>query len=269
MRHRILFTLLVTCAGAAAGETGQLRLDLRTRVQPFKGSSEWREVHVEQVLPVSRTAIVICDMWDKHWCSGASHRVDELAARMNPVLEKARAAGVQIIHAPSETMQFYKDAPQRLRILALAPANPPAPLGLTDPALPIDDSDGGCDTADQFYTAWTRENAGLRIAPEDVISDNGGEIYSFLKSRGIENLLIMGVHTNMCVLNRTFAIKQMTNWGERCILVRDLTDAMYNPKARPFVSHPAGTELVIEHIEKYWAPTVLSEQLMQAIHDAN
>ena len=139
-----------------------------------------------QTLPVSRTAIVICDMWDKHWCSGASHRVDALAARMNPVMEKARAAGVQIIHAPSETMDFYKDAPQRLRILALAKTSPPPGLGLTDPPLPVDDSDGGCDTADKFYTAWTRENAALRIAPEDVISDNGGEIYTFVKSRGID-----------------------------------------------------------------------------------
>ncbi len=219
-------------------------------------------------LPVSHTAIVICDMWDKHWCSGASRRVDALAAQMNPVIEKARAAGVQIIHAPSETMDFYKDAPERLRMLALPKAETPAALGLTDPPLPIDDSDGGCDTSDQFYKAWTRENAGLRIAPQDVISDNGAEILSFLRSRGIDRLLIMGVHANMCILNRSFAIKQMTNWGEHCILVRDLTDAMYNPKARPFVPHAQGTELVIEHIEKYWAPTVLSEQLLTALREA-
>ena len=75
----------------------------------------------------------------------------------------------------------------------------------------------------------------------------------------------MGVHTNMCVLNRTFAIKQMTKWGVRCVLVRDLTDSMYNPKDRPFVAHDRGTGLVIEHIEKYWAPTVLSADLVAAL----
>lgn len=266
MKRRLILGVILTCAAAGAADI--VTLHLRTRVEPFKGSGDWREVQLEQTLPVSRTAIVICDMWDKHWCSGASHRVDALAARMNPVLEKARAAGVQIIHAPSETMDFYKDSPQRLRILALAKATPPPGLGLTDPALPIDDSDGGCDTPDKFYTAWTRENAALRIAPEDVISDNGNEIYAFLKSRGIDNVLIMGVHTNMCVLNRTFAIKQMTNWGEHCILVRDLTDSMYNPKDRPFVPHDEGTELVIEHIEKYWAPTVLSDELVRALAQA-
>jgi nicotinamidase-related amidase len=265
MMPRLFSCLILTCATAMAADAPTLHLNLRTRVESFKGSGDWQEVHVTQNLPVAHTAILICDMWDKHWCTGASRRVDALAARMNPVIEKARAAGIQIIHAPSETMDFYKNAPQRLRIVALPKVNPPPNLALSDPPLPIDDSDGGCDTPDQFYKAWTRENTKLRVAPEDVISDNGPEIYGFLRSRGIDHLLVMGVHTNMCVLNRTFAIKQMTKWGERAILVRDLTDSMYNPKDRPFVSHDRGTELVIEHIEKYWAPTVLSGELVRAI----
>jgi hypothetical protein len=69
----------------------------------------------------------------------------------------------------------------------------------------------------------------------------------------------------MCILNRTFAIKRMTNLGVRCVLVRDLTDAMYDPKASPFVSHEEGTALVIGHIEKYWCPTVLSADLLRAL----
>jgi len=72
------------------------------------------------------------------------------------------------------------------------------------------------------------------------------------------------VHTNMCVLGRSFAIRQMTRWGVPCVLVRDLTDTMYNPRMRPFVSHEEGTELVVEHIERYWCPTVLSEELVKS-----
>jgi hypothetical protein len=75
----------------------------------------------------------------------------------------------------------------------------------------------------------------------------------------------MGVHANFCILNRSFAIKQMTKWGMRCVLVRDLTDAMYNPEDRPKVSHERGTELVIEYIESYWAPTITSSQLLAAL----
>jgi hypothetical protein len=75
----------------------------------------------------------------------------------------------------------------------------------------------------------------------------------------------MGVHTNMCVLGRSFGIRQMVRLGKNVVLVRDLTDAMYDPRQPPFVSHTRGTEMVIEHIEKYWCPSVLSEDLTKVV----
>lgn len=256
---------IAAIALAAFAQAPPPSLDLRSRVELHKGSTEWREVHVSQPITPSQTAIIICDMWDKHWCGGATTRVGGLVKKMNSVLDAARRAGILIIHAPSETMDFYKDSPQRQRMLQLAKIDPPPALNLQDPPLPIDDKKGGCDTDDKFYKAWSREHPGLTIDDRDFVSDNGSEVYSLLRLRGIRTLLVMGVHTNMCILNRTFAIKNMTNWGVRCILVRDLTDAMYSPQDRPFVSHEAGTQLVIEHIEKYWCPTTLSSELLRAL----
>ena len=256
--------LLLLAPGPLGAADADIAVDLRSRVEAFKGTGEWREVSLRQSLPVANTAVLICDMWDKHWCRSATERVNGLVEKMAPFLEAARQRGFQIIHAPSETMAFYRDAPQRKRMLELARIDPPAPLSLPDPPLPIDDKGGGCDTADKFYTAWTREHPGLRIAEADVVSDNGAEIYSFLRSRDIRTLLVMGVHTNMCVLNRSFAIKKMTALGIRCILVRDLTDAMYDPRDAPRVSHAEGTQLVIGHIEKYWCPTTTSADLLRA-----
>src|SRR5688572_12554323 len=63
------------------------------------------------------TAIIICDMWDQHWCKGATERVAEMAPRMNEVVTAARKRGMFIVHAPSETMDFYKDTPQRKRAI--------------------------------------------------------------------------------------------------------------------------------------------------------
>jgi len=240
-----------------------LRLKLRTRVETFKGSGVWDEVTLLKQVPVAEVAIIICDMWDKHWCEGASLRCGALAARMAPVVKAARAKGLQIIHAPSETMNFYKDTPQRRRLVLAPMAELPVPLEISEPPLPIDDSDGGCDSGQKpWYKAWTRENAKIDIGEFDGISDNGQEVYRFLRQRGIKYLIVMGVHTNMCVLNRSFAIRQMTRWGIHCLLARDLTDTMYNPQMRPFVSHDKGTELVIAHIEKYWCPSLLSGDLV-------
>ena len=74
----------------------------------------------------------------------------------------------------------------------------------------------------------------------------------------------MGVHTNICVLGRSFAIKQMVKWGLDVALVRDLTDALYNPARPPYVSHDEGTRLVIEFIEKFWCPSVSSGDIEQS-----
>jgi hypothetical protein len=55
----------------------------------------------------------------------------------------------------------------------------------------------------------------------------------------------------------------MVRWGVNIALARDLTDTMYNPAVRPYVSHEEGTRLVIEFIEKHWCQTILSEDLVR------
>jgi nicotinamidase-related amidase len=242
------------------------RLPLRTYVRPFRGSDSWVEARFEQSIVNSRTAIIITDMWDKHWCAGATERVKQIAMKMEPTLNEARRAGILIVHAPSDTMEFYAKSPGRLLAQNAPHSVPPAPLKFDEGPLPIDDSDEGCDTpSDKPHKAWSREIATLMIAPGDVVSDKGEEIYNVLRQRNIDTLLYMGVHANMCILNRSFGIRQMSKWGLQCILVRDLTDAMYNPASRPFVSHAQGTELVIQHIERYWAPSVTSDELISGL----
>ena len=217
-------------------------------------------------IPVSKVAIVICDMWDKHWCRGATERCDAIAARMAPLIAEARKKGVQIIHAPSDCMAFYEGTPQRAR-MANAPRAHLVQLKKfeKEAPLPIDDSDGGCDTGESSYLAWTRQNPRIDIGEFDGVSQDGTEIAGFLKSKGISHVIIMGVHTNMCVLNRSFAIKQMTKWGFSCVLVRDLTDTMYNPAMPPKVSHDEGTNLVVRFIEDHWCPTTTSKELLEGL----
>ncbi len=213
----------------------------------------------------AKTAVVVCDMWDDHWCQSASKRCAELAKQAEPVLKACRDKGMTIVHCPSDTMAFYKDHPARKRAQGVKKVEPPKSKDLPNPPLPVDDTDGGCDDekpAKQFK-AWSRQHATITIDEKrDYVTDNGTEVYSILKEKGIDTLFVMGVHTNMCVLNRSFAIKQMVKWNVKTFLVRDLTDAMYNPKMKPFVTHNAGTQLIIEHIEKHWCPTVESKTLL-------
>jgi nicotinamidase-related amidase len=244
----------------------QLTLHLRTvrLAQNADGHTIWQEQIETRQAPARRTAIIICDMWDNHWSRGAAERVDAMVSYMNQVIAAARGKGVQIIHAPSDTMAFYEGTPARERVQNAPPVTPPEPQEREVPPLPIDASDEGSDTGEtETYRAWSRQHAAIEIDPKvDGVSDKGLEVYSFLQQQGIEQVLIMGVHTNMCVLNRSFAIKQMVKWGVNIALVRDLTDTMYNPARSPYVSHDEGTQLVIGYIERFWCPSILSEDIL-------
>jgi nicotinamidase-related amidase len=220
------------------------------------------------------TAILICDTWNDHWCKSATRRCDALARKMAPLVEQARSRGVHVIHAPSDTLDFYRDHPARRRAQTAAQAKPPVPIEKwcsldekREGQLPIDDSDNGCDCQPQCPTGspWTRQHAAIRIDDADVISDNGQEVYNYLTEHGVKNIIYVGVHTNMCVLGRSFGIRQMSKLGFNTVLVRDLTDTMYNPRMRPFVDHASGTELVVKHIERNWCPSTLSAALAEGL----
>lgn len=245
-----------------------LHLHARRQVATVPEGDRFHSLTEEIVWQPEKTAIVICDMWDQHWCRSATSRVAEMAPRMNDVITEARDRGVLIVHCPSDTMKFYENAPQR-KLAQGAPQVDPLPrkqfthAATKEPVLPIDDSDGGCDceTPCKQHSPWKRQIATIQIADNDAITDSQ-EAYHLLRQRGIENVIVMGVHTNMCVLGRPFSIRKMVEQGMNVVLMRDLTDTMYNHRMPPKVSHFTGTDLVVGHIERNWCPTITSADFL-------
>ena len=203
-----------------------LRLNARSRVER-EGVLESLEKPV--LWKAAESAVVICDMWDDHYCKNSVSRLEAMIPEMNRVVRSARELGVAIVHAPSGTMDFYAGTPQRER-----------------------------------KRAWRRQHPDLAMADEDGISDDGQEIFNYFAQHGIANVVLMGVHTNLCVLGRPFGIRQQVRLGNNVVLARDLTDSMYDPRDPPYVSHERGTELVIEHIERYWCPSIIGNDLTTA-----
>ena len=286
MRRRTLAPLLLislilaTSASSAPGDrlppgappaTSHFDLTERSR-KPVGVDDKLTEVVEAKVRwEPTETALVICDMWDAHWCKSAAARTAALAPRIDKLAKAVRGAGGLVIHAPSDVTKFYAGTPQRRRAQDAPFVAPPSPANrLGGPPLPIDDSDNGCD--DQPHCPipdgktvpypWTRQIATIEVAEPDAVTDDGQEVWNLLRQRKVKHLLVCGVHANLCVLHRSFAIKQMTRWGVDCALVRDCTDALYNPEKPPFVSHARGTALVVEHIERNWCPSVESGQIL-------
>ena len=249
---------------------GKFVLHQRGRTETAPGSGQWKE-HIHEVhWKASETVIIVCDMWDDHYCKSAAERVADMVPRMNAVLTAARNHGATVIHAPSGVTYLYADMPQRKRLQQAPKVKPELPLEAwcnvdlkREAELPVDVSRQPCDdpVIGAYVQKFTRQHPGLTISGWDGISDNGEEIYSYLKQEGLKNVVLMGVHTNMCVLGRPFGIRQMVKQGFNVVLTRDLTDAMYDPRERPYVSHTRGTELVVEHIEKYWCPSIAGNDL--------
>jgi nicotinamidase-related amidase len=280
---RILFALVVASFGAIAwAETAvnppMLKLHTRGLKSPVAEGKKFTPIEETVDWDPQRTALIVVDMWDDHWCRGAAERVVEMAGPLNEFVSKTRDAGVLVVHAPSTCVDFYQETPARRRVIEAPDAKPPIELASDqrwgtawdypdeprEPPMPIDDSDMGCDCAVkcEISAPWKRQIAAVRIDDErDAVTDNGQELVNLFAERGVDNVIICGVHLNMCVLGRPFAIRQLVKMGKNVVLVRDLTDTMYNHEMAPHVDHFAGTDLVVEHVEKYWCPTITSSDL--------
>ena len=263
-RRQLLFALAALPAASAPQADARLALAARRRTAGGPQTLElaWR---------AAETAIIVCDMWDDHYCRSSVRRLEAMVPRMNQTLAAARRLGVHVIHAPSGTMDFYAAYPHRRRMQSVPYAKPPVEIArwcYLDPkdesALPIKDEEP-CDDAvpRAKIRMYNRQHQAILIEPQDGLSDDGQEIFNYFEQQGVKNVMLMGVHANMCVLGRPFGIRQQVRLGKNVALVRDLTDSMYDPRDEPFVSHERGTELVIEHIERWWAPSLVSEELIR------
>jgi len=276
---------LFLAANANAAES-QFQLELRQRVETGKKTGRFHAVTKPVEWKAKETAVIVCDMWDLHHCLNATRRGAELAPRMNEVLNEARSRGATIVHAPSSCMKAYEDHPARKRAMATPRAKTfPKDIGRwchkipseEQGKYPVDQSDGGEDDDPEEHEKWAKKLESMGRNPRapwksqtdlidihntDYISDNGEEVWSVMEEQGIKNVILVGVHTNMCVLGRPFGLRNMARAGKNVVLMRDMTDTMYNPARAPFVSHFTGTDLIVEHIEKWVCPTITSDQLI-------
>ncbi|MEX0792753.1 MAG: ThuA domain-containing protein [Pirellulaceae bacterium] len=280
-----LLTTLLSLGSAVGQEPLNLQLRWQQETSHDSGRFHYRERTEEW--PAEQTALIVCDVWDYHSSPNANARLGEFVDRLNDVVEEARRRGVTIIHAPSNCMPAYEDHPARAKAMEAPQAvNLPEEIRqwcYSIPAeerlkYPLDQSDGGSDDDPQRQAEWSKKMAELGRNPKqpwqrqadqvkidderDFISDQGDEVWNILESRGIKNVILTGVHANMCVLGRPFGLRRLSQNGKNVVLLRDLTDTMYNPKMWPHVSHFTGNDLIVSHIERLVCPTISSEQLI-------
>lgn len=275
----------VLCVGSSLG--GEFVLQLRSQSESSLGSGKFERASREETWDARTTALIVCDVWDYHHCLNAVRRLEEFAPRMNQVLAEARRRGATIIHSPSDCMDSYADHAARQRALTvLKSAKSPRDIeswcsripSEEKAVYPIDQSDGGEDDDPAEHAEWAKKLKSLGRNPgmpwkaqsklieidadRDFISDRGDEVWNILDQRAIKNVILVGVHNNMCVLGRPFGLRQMARNGKHVVLMRDMTDCMYNPQRWPYVNHFTGNDLIVSHVERFVCPTITSDQIL-------
>ncbi|MDR1141354.1 MAG: chitobiase/beta-hexosaminidase C-terminal domain-containing protein, partial [Planctomycetaceae bacterium] len=209
-------------------------------------------------LKPAKTAIIVVDMWNYHWCMTASERVAAMVPRMNVVLDAARQQGMQVIWNPSDVVTAYAGCPQYER--AIAVEHQKTPDKQKDISVKFTARVGSCMCGSglpcKVNYGWDGMNSDLVIGENDLFSSSTDEIYSLLTERGITDIIYMGVHTNMCVFGKPGALSKMWNAGFRCFLARDLNDAFtnYNPAAG--YTPDKGTTEINENLQKGGVPCI-------------
>ncbi len=274
------------CILTAAGivclcSAGTLRSDegkpLRSAVEltAQRRDESGRAVSQKLTIDPPRTAVVVVDMWDRHWCKTYTARVGNMVPRMNRTLAAARKLGIQVVFAPSDVVAFYKDYPQRKAMQAIPQQPVPGGIEFNPPGPPggRDCCECGPDRPCKHGAVWSRQQKDLRIAEGDLIADcnNGRELLNLCGGRGIDTLVYMGVASNMCVLNRSCGIINMKRHGLRAVVVGDLVEAITANRCDPATKQkdlnftPAkGSARVQRYLEQHVAPTIESRQVITA-----
>lgn len=274
---------MLSADGEDASQVTRYSLSKRTAIQDC---GLWKRSTENVSWDSDRVAVIICDVWDYHHSINAVRRLDEMLSSMNALVGKMRQQGSLVIHAPSDCMPHYAEHPSRRRAVTIPKHAVPDGIASWNCKLerevstiyPLDQSDGGEDDETEEHQTWAEKLASLGRNPSlpwgaqhpaiaidpanDYISDRGDEVWAILKHHRIEHVVMIGVHTNMCVLGRPFGLRQLVNQGMDVVLVRDLTDCMYNPNRWPYVDHYSGNDLMISYVENVVCPTITSDQIL-------
>jgi len=205
-------------------------------------------------LPVEQTALLLIDLWNVHHIQSWMERAEAMTRDVIvPLIDKARAAGVTIVHAPSPQIAIKHGV--------AAEAPPPAPEPTWPPAEfrarrgPYGLFRGPREQPPGIEMYWKDLDGRLDISPRVAIHDTdllvatGQQLHALCEERRILHLLVAGFATNWCILGRDYGVRAMRSRGYNVILLRDATEGVEFPDT---LDQRWATELALREVEQVW-----------------
>lgn len=239
-----------------------LILSFRKYQSFFVNTDELELVEKEKTFESSQVGVLVIGMWSGHQCLVADRILHELSPKVNSFLKVCRSKNMKVIFGSSSLTKLPKYAPLRKNMKGLSFAKL-VDKGLCFPPIPFDDSDGGVNEKNpNFKRDEVDLHPSIEVCDTDAMSDNSKEILNYLHHHNLKLLLVVGVHTNMCVLDRPYGIKNLARYGFPMAIVRDLTDPMVKPDGVKVKDRDDAKDKIVKFIEQYFCPSVDSRDLI-------
>ena len=213
-----------------------------------------REVEVK--LPLAQTALILIDMWDRHFIESWVERVHEVnIEKIAPVMEEVRRIGMHIIHAPCPEVaarfpQTVSDPPAQNPPLP-EPAWPPAEFRERKGEYAV--LAGPRSQPPGIEDRWDAIKDGLTMTPDIEIRDEdsmiatGDQLQHVLAQRKILYTIFAGYASNWCLMGRDYGIRAMSRYRYFILLLRDCTLGVEFPDT---LENNFVTEMTIREVEQ-------------------
>lgn len=230
---------------------------------------DWLETNTHKAfreweIPLSQSALVLVDVWQKHYLKDTEARTEKIInEKLQPLVLKCREEGLQVIHAPANRVAIK--SPYWVKLTSGADQYfpndnwPPADFrenkGLYEAlAKPFEPREA------ERYAGSRTVDFHPKIRPEgnDAVVSSGEELHLYCKKRGFLFLIYAGFNTNGCILSRTYGSVNMSLRGYKIILVRDCTTGMESATSQQGLQQTNGA---IELLEMWGNHTVTSDEI--------
>lgn len=230
----------------------------RWSVEP---GDEWLEINtgyatVNWRIPLSQTAVVLVDVWQRHYLKDTEERGERVInEKLIPLMDKCRASGMNIIHAPSPPV-----AKQHPNWVKLVNEEEMMPKWDNWPPQEFRSLKGEFQSYRPPFEPKDLEKQQLpklsfhpKVHPikDEVVIATGEELHRYCKKEKILFLFFAGFNTNACILSRDYGTVQMRNRGYQVILIRDCTTGMESSETQPTLAQTKGAILQLEMFGHY------------------
>jgi nicotinamidase-related amidase len=248
---------------------GKLKVSPRYHRWHVDPGVEWLESnttysHLDWTIPLSQTALVLIDVWQRHYLKDTEDRSEKIIdEKLVPLIAACRKAGMEVIHTPSAPTAHKH--PNWINLIKKTERKPVADEW---PPAQFKSLSGEFSAYRRPVEVREKERQSLpelsihpKVAPtpQEVVIATGDELHAYCRQKGILFLFFAGFNTNACVLRNDYATIKMSEKGYQVLVVRDCTTAMETRDTQATMSQ---TEGAILHLEMFGQYSVTSDEMI-------